>query len=232
MTTLSCRNLTHTYGKAGALETALDDVSVEFSAGEICLLMGPSGSGKTTLLSICGCLLQPSGGEMFVEGEPIHDAPLSRLTAIRRKTIGFVFQHSQLLPFLSLEENLRIVGRNAGIRATALAERIDSLLDRLEIRPWRRRYPHEVSGGQRQRFAIARALVHRPRIVLADEPTAALDWRHGESAMRLLIDEARASGSLLITVSHDSRLLPLFERVLNLENGRIVTDSASEVVCA
>jgi putative ABC transport system ATP-binding protein len=223
--------LTHTYGKTGALETALRDVSVEFAAGEICLLMGPSGSGKTTLLSICGCLLRPAGGELYLDGEPVQAAAIKRLTAIRRQTIGFVFQHSQLLPFLSFEENLRIVGRNAGMASVALAERIDGLLERLQIAPWRKRYPHEVSGGQRQRFAIARALIHRPLIVLADEPTAALDWRHGQSAMQLLIDEARAAGALLITVSHDSRLMPLFDRVLNLENGRIVADSAAEALC-
>lgn len=230
MNPLSCHNLTHTYGKAGTPETALSDVSVEFAASEACLLMGPSGSGKTTLLSICGCLLRPTSGELYLEGEPVHRAPLSRLTAIRRQTIGFVFQHSQLLPFLSLEENLRIIGRNAGIAPRALAERIDGLLDRLEICPWRRRYPHEVSGGQRQRFAIARALVHRPRIVLADEPTAALDWRNGENAMKLLIEETRMSGALLIAVSHDARLLPLFERVLQIENGQIVADTLSEVL--
>src|SRR5581483_6144556 len=100
MTTLSCRNLTHTYGKHGATETALRAIDVEFAAGEICLLMGPSGSGKTTLLSICRCLLRPTCGELYVHGEAVERATLGRLTAIRRRTIGFVFQHSQLLPFL------------------------------------------------------------------------------------------------------------------------------------
>jgi putative ABC transport system ATP-binding protein len=130
----------------------------------------------------------------------------------------------------TLVENLRIVGRNAGMARAALAERIDGSLERLQIAPWRTRCPHEVSGGQRQRFAIARALIHRPLIVLADEPTAALDWRHGQSAMQLLIDEARAAGALLITVSHDSRAIPLFERVLQMENGSIVADRMAEAV--
>lgn len=148
--------------------------------------------------------------------------PRDNLTALRRSVIGFVFQHSQLLPFLSLEENLRVVGRNAGLSNATREERLDYLLNRLEVARLRRRYPHEISGGQRQRFAIARALLHRPKIVLADEPTAALDWRHGEEAVKLLIDESRAAGALLITVTHDARLLPLFDRELRMENGHLV----------
>jgi ABC-type lipoprotein export system ATPase subunit len=221
MSPLYCRNLTHVYGQGETAEVALDGVTAEFAAGEACVLMGPSGSGKTTLLSIFGCLLTPTRGELLVCGEEVHAAPRHRLTTLRRKAVGFVFQHSQLLPFLSLEENLLVIGRNAGLPATELKRRVDRLLARLEIGRFRCRRPHEVSGGQRQRFAIARALLHGPKIVLADEPTAALDWRHGEEAVKLLIDESRAAGALLITVTHDARLLPLFDRELHIENGRI-----------
>lgn len=225
--TLSCQNLTHVYGRGEVAERAVEDVSVEFAPGESCVLMGPSGSGKTTLLSILGCLLTPTQGELYICGEAVHHAAPKKLTDLRRGTIGFVFQHAQLLPFLSLEGNLTAIGQNAGLERRELKHRIDGLLERLEIGRLRRRRPHEVSGGQRQRFAIARALLHRPKIVLADEPTAALDWRHGEEAVKLLIDEARAAEALLITVTHDSRLVPLFDRVLHLENGAVVDDSRS-----
>ncbi|HET6880277.1 MAG TPA: ABC transporter ATP-binding protein [Pirellulales bacterium] len=222
MSPLYCQNLTHVYGRGDMAETALADVSLEFEAGETCVLMGPSGSGKTTLLSILGCLLTPTRGELYVCGEAVHAAPRHKLTALRRKAIGFVFQHAQLLPFLSLEDNLLVIGDNVGLSRHELKDRIDRLLERLDIGRLRRRRPHEVSGGQRQRFAVARALLHGPKIVLADEPTAALDWRHGEEAVKLLIEEARSAGALLITVTHDARLARLFERELHIENGRIV----------
>lgn len=221
MKPLICQDLTHVYGRGETAEAAISDVTAEFAAGETCVLMGPSGSGKTTLLSIFGCLLTPTRGELYVCGEAVHAAARNKLTALRRTAIGFVFQQSQLLPFLSLEDNLRAIGRNASLPAAELKRRVDRLLGRLEIGRFRRRRPHEVSGGQRQRFAIARALLHGPKIVLADEPTAALDWRHGEEAVKLLIDEARAARALLITVTHDARLLPLFDRELQIENGRI-----------
>src|SRR5487761_995115 len=224
MNPLYCRNLTHLYGRGETAESALADVSAEFAPGETCVVMGPSGSGKTTLLSIFGCLLTPTRGELFVCGEAVHGAGQKKLTALRRTAIGFVFQQSQLLPFLTLEDNLLVIGNNVGLPTSELKHRIDGLLERLEIGRLRRRRPHEVSGGQRQRCAIARALLLRPSIVLADEPTAALDWRHGEEAVKLLVDEARAAGALLITVTHDARLARLFDRELHIENGRILTD--------
>jgi ABC-type lipoprotein export system ATPase subunit len=222
MNPLICRDLTHVYGQGETAEVALDGVTAEFAAGQACVLIGPSGSGKTTLLSIFGCLLTPTHGELRVCGDEVHAAPTHRLTALRREAIGFVFQHSQLLPFLSLEDNLLAIGRNAGLPAGELKRRVDRLLARLEIGRFRRRRPHEVSGGQRQRFAIARALLHGPKIVLADEPTAALDWQHGLAAVKLLIEEARAAGALLITVTHDTRLLSLFDRTIRIEGGRVM----------
>ncbi|HVA51316.1 MAG TPA: ABC transporter ATP-binding protein [Pirellulales bacterium] len=221
MNPLICRNLTHVYGNDETNEAAVVGVAAEFRAGETCVLMGPSGSGKTTLFSIFGCLLAPTQGELHVCGVPVHAAPPAKRTERRRTAIGFVFQHSHLLPFLSLEDNLLAIGRNAGVPQNELRKRVDGLLDRLDVAGLRHRRPHEVSGGQRQRFAIPRALLHTPKIVLADEPTAALGWRHGEEAVRLLIDEARSVGALLIAVTHDARLAPLFDRELKIENGRI-----------
>jgi putative ABC transport system ATP-binding protein len=196
-------------------------VSASFAAGEVCVLMGPSGSGKTTLLSILGCMLRPTAGELKVCGESVDWRSPGRLTHFRRVHLGFVFQHAQLLPFLSVAENLEVVGRNAGLSAKPLADRIEELLGRLGIAAMRHKKPDHLSGGQRQRVAIARAVLHRPSILLADEPTGALDWHHGQEAVRLLVEQAQAEGALLLTVTHDTRLLPMFGRVLRIEDGRL-----------
>jgi putative ABC transport system ATP-binding protein len=223
---LECRRIGHVFG-AGALgETVLRDVSLAFAAGERCVLMGPSGSGKTTLLSILGCLLSPTSGELILDGERVNHERPGSLSALRRQKIGFVFQHAQLLPFLSLYENLAIVGRNSGLQGDDLKLRLNDLLERLGIAELRKKLPHQASGGQRQRFAIARAVLHRPAILLADEPTAALDWQNGEAAVRLLVEQAQREGTLLITVTHDARLLPLFERTLHIANGQVAEGCA------
>jgi ABC-type lipoprotein export system ATPase subunit len=220
-TVLQCDALHHTYGRGEAAESVLLGASASFAAGEACVLMGPSGSGKTTLLSILGCMLKPSAGELKVCGERVDWRSPGRLTHFRRVHLGFVFQHAQLLPFLTVGENLEVVGRNAGLSAKMLADRIAELLERLGVTAMRHKRPDHLSGGQRQRVAIARTVLHRPAILLADEPTAALDWRHGEEAVRLLVEQAQAEGAMLLTVTHDARLLPMFGRVLKIEGGRL-----------
>ncbi|HEY7422855.1 MAG TPA: ABC transporter ATP-binding protein, partial [Gemmataceae bacterium] len=177
--------------------------------------------GKTTLLSILGCMLKPSAGALKVCGESVDWRSPRRLTHFRRVRLGFVFQQARLLPFLTVAENLEVVGRNAGLSAQRLADRIDELLERLGIASMRHKKPGHLSGGQRQRVAIARAVLHRPAILLADEPTAALDWQHGEEAVRLLVEQAQTEGAMLLTVTHDSRLLPLFRRILRIEDGQL-----------
>lgn len=218
---LECRQITRRFGEGALAEAVLREATVSFTAGETCVLIGPSGSGKTTLLSILGCLLSPSSGELLLEGKPVSFRNPEELASLRRNRIGFVFQQAQLLPFLTMEENLAIVCRNVGLGRKEMTHRIATLLDRLNIAELRHKRPHETSGGQRQRFAIARALLHRPAIVLADEPTAALDWTIGETAMQLLVAQAREEGSLLIVVTHDQRLLPMFGRTLRIEAGRL-----------
>jgi putative ABC transport system ATP-binding protein len=184
------------------------------------VLLGPSGSGKTTLLSILGCLLPPSAGELWLRGQRVrHEAGV--LAELRRRHLGFVFQHAQLLPFLTLEENVRLPGRNAGLREAEVSGRVKELVRRLDVAGLGQKLPAQASGGQRQRIAIARALVHRPAVILADEPTAALDWQHGEQVVRLLTEQARRDGAALLTVTHDTRLVPLFERVFVLDAGRL-----------
>jgi ABC-type lipoprotein export system ATPase subunit len=221
MAALVCHNLTKTYGRGALAETALAGVTIRFQAGECCMLLGPSGSGKTTFLSIVGCLLSPTGGTVEMEGLPIDYTKKGRLTRLRRKQIGFVFQHAQLLPFLSVFENLSIVGRNAGLTGKETKGRINGLLEQLSIARYSHRKPDDLSGGQRQRVSIARAVLHRPRMILADEPTAALDWENGQSATKLLIEQSHNDGALLIVVSHDTRLVPLFDRTVHLESGQL-----------
>jgi putative ABC transport system ATP-binding protein len=224
---LECREVRHAFGHGPLAEVVLRGVSVAFAAGDTCLLMGPSGSGKTTLLSVLGCLLTPTSGELLLDGERVEHRLPGLLGRLRREKFGFVFQHAQLLPFLTVEDNLRVIGQNAGLARGELDLRIQTLLDQLEISPARRKRPDQLSGGQQQRVGIARALLHRPPILLADEPTAALDWEHGEAAIRLLLEQARAEGALVLAVTHDPRLLPLFRRRLRIERGLLYEGAES-----
>jgi putative ABC transport system ATP-binding protein len=221
MVALACHNLTKTYGQGPLAETALARVSLTCDRGETCALLGPSGSGKTTLLSILGCLLAPTEGQVELDNQVVPHHRPGELVALRRHKIGFVFQHAQLLPFLTVADNLRVIAKNAGMPRRESSERIGTLTTALGIDAYRHRKPAELSGGQRQRVAIARALLHRPPVLLADEPTAALDWENGQAAIRLLIEQAKAAGSLLIVVTHDTRLIGLFDRVIRMESGRI-----------
>jgi putative ABC transport system ATP-binding protein len=168
-----------------------------------------------------GCLLSPSVGELSVDGQRVDQQSAWMLQELRRTKIGFVFQHAHLLPFLNVEENLRVVARNCGLRPADAAARVAELGRRLEIWSYRHRKPGELSGGQRQRVAIARALLHRPPIVLADEPTSALDWQNGQIAMDLLVEQAKAAGAVLLTVTHDTRLVDRFDRVLRVDCGKV-----------
>jgi putative ABC transport system ATP-binding protein len=219
MAILECVGVRHTFGRGELAEDVLRGVSVAFEPGQACVLMGPSGSGKTTLLSILGCLLTPTSGRVVLEGKAVDFTARGSLGRLRRDKIGFVFQHAQLLPFLTVAENLDVVGRNAGLSARAVGRRVGELLERLGIAAMRHKRPDQLSGGQRQRVAIARAMLNRPPILLADEPTAMLDWTHGEAAVRLLVEQARAEGALLLAVTHDARLLPMFGRHLSITGG-------------
>ena len=216
---LTCQSITKSYGSGDIIENVLKQVDLEFFQGQASVLIGPSGSGKTTLLSILGCLLAPSEGRLLIADQSVNFSDKSSLTEVRRQKLGFIFQHAQLLPFLTIEENLAIVGRNAGMKDTDIKQRLDNLLKRLELQAMRYKQPNQLSGGQRQRVAIARALLHRPSIVLADEPTAALDWLTGKTVVELLLEQARLEQAVLVVVTHDTRMLPLFDRILSIADG-------------
>ncbi len=217
---LTCHDVSKTYGTGELAQTVVDRVTLSLARGTTCVLVGPSGSGKTTLLSLWGCLLTPTSGEIQLDGQTVPFDSRRRLADLRRTRLGFVFQHSQLLPFLSVEENLRIVGRNAGMVDGEIGNRTVELAERLGIARLIKRRPGDLSGGQRQRAAIARAVFHRPSIILADEPTAALDRENGQAAVALLIEQAKANNALLIAVTHDTRLLEQFDCRYSMESGR------------
>lgn len=216
---MACQGICKSYGTGEMTELVLKRVDLEFFEGQASVLIGPSGSGKTTLLSILGCLLAPSEGELLIADQTVNFSDKSSLTEVRRQKLGFIFQHAQLLPFLTIEDNLSIIGRNAGMDDTDIKLRLDNLLTRLELQAMRYKHPSQLSGGQRQRVAIARALLHRPSIVLADEPTAALDWHTGKTVVELLLEQARLEKAVLVVVTHDTRMLPLFDRILSIADG-------------
>jgi ABC-type antimicrobial peptide transport system, ATPase component len=220
---LECSNLRKSY-KSGEdhSEEILHGISMTISRDDCAILLGPSGSGKTTLLSILGCLLRPTSGELSVDGEVVDFSSVDGLTERRRAKIGFVFQHANLLPFLSVQENLVTVGRNAGVPQSHLRQKIDDLLNTLGLQGAAMKFPSQLSGGQRQRVALGRALVHSPSVILADEPTASLDWETGTIVTEMLINRARELRAALIVVTHDTRLIPRFNRVLRMESGNVI----------
>jgi putative ABC transport system ATP-binding protein len=201
---IEVRRLTHRFGDGVEAKPVLSELSLAVAPGEIVLLTGPSGSGKTTLLTLVGALRAVQEGSCRVLGSELAGASEAARVALRRR-IGFIFQHHNLLGFLTARQNV------------AMALELDPALDdKTEA------YPATLSGGQRQRVAIARALVHAPGIVLADEPTAALDSRTGGEAMRLLRRLAKEQGRTILLVTHDPRILDIADRVVAMEDGRIV----------
>src|SRR5438128_461649 len=209
---------------------ALSDVDLEISAGELTLLMGPSGSGKTTLLSILGCILRASSGLLEVLGESVETLPEKELPRIRRAAIGFVFQGFNLFPALTTVENVSLALDLRGVRRGKAEGRAAELIREVGLAGKSRSYPADLSGGEKQRVAIARALAGDPPIVLADEPTAALDSTSGKNVIELLQRLAHEHGRAVVMVTHDPRVLSYGDRIIHLEDGRIAgEESGSEI---
>lgn len=206
---------------------ALRGVDLEVRAGELTLLMGPSGSGKTTLLSILGCILRASEGTLELLGEKVSTLPENELPRIRRDAIGFVFQGFNLFPTLTAGENVALALDVRGVRGTTARPRAEELLAEVDLTPKAKSFPADLSGGQKQRVAIARALAGNPPILLADEPTAALDWTSGRTVIELLQRLARKEGKAVVMVTHDPRVLSFGDRIIHMEDGRIVREEAA-----
>jgi putative ABC transport system ATP-binding protein len=212
-----------TYEVGGDEVVALDRADFEVGADEIVTLVGPSGSGKTTLCSIAGGLLTASEGSIVVGGNDISDYSARQLTDFRRKSVGFVFQAVNLVPFLTARENLLVVDELSGRggRRKDAAERADQLLDELGLADRAKNLPAQLSGGQRQRVAIGRALMNDPELVLFDEPTSALDSNLGDQVVKLIRDEMKSRGTAAIIVTHDDRITHYADRTATIEDGRI-----------
>jgi len=209
-------------GKGAAEVLALAQVNLELSPGEVVLLEGPSGSGKTTLLGVAAGLLRPDSGEVWIDGQPLAGLSSAELCGLRAARVGFVFQRANLLGRLSLLDNVSLAARLAGRSAREAEAEARELLDQLGLSHLQGRRPHQVSGGEEQRTALARALVHRPRLVLADEPTANLDSKTGTRVAEQLRALATQRGAGVLIATHDQRLVPYADRSLRLEDGRMV----------
>jgi putative ABC transport system ATP-binding protein len=217
-------NVEKVLGTGPAQVRALKGVSLTLRGGELTLLMGPSGSGKTTLLSILGCMLSPTEGTVRVRGEAIEGKGPEELAKIRRENIGFVFQSYHLFPTLTAADNVRLAldvrdesGRKAKNRAREALARVGLAQKTIN-------YPKQLSGGEQQRVAIARAVVGEPSVVLADEPTAALDAENGKAIMGILAEIAKDPNRGVLVVTHDPRLVPYADRIVHIEDGNIVRE--------
>jgi putative ABC transport system ATP-binding protein len=221
---VSVRDITKTYAQGEAAMRALDQVDLDVSRGELVLLMGPSGSGKTTLLSIVGCILRPTAGTIRLLGQDVTNLHERDLPRVRLERIGFVFQGFNLFPTLTAQANVALALDLKGVSRRDAARRAAELLDQVGLEAKRDEYPSDLSGGQKQRVAIARAIAGDPPIVLADEPTAALDTQSGHTVMALLRRLAHERDRSVVIVTHDSRMLGYADRIVRLEDGRIVDD--------
>jgi putative ABC transport system ATP-binding protein len=209
------------YGEGDTTVNALDRISFQVKEGEFVAIVGPSGSGKSTLLSIAGVLLSPSNGRLVLDGKDITPLSAKEMTDIRLYQIGFIFQSSNLVPFLTVQDQLLLVDKLAKKRKMESKKRANELLDQLGLSHRHHHYPHLLSGGERQRVAIARALMNDPEIILADEPTASLDSKRGREVVEMLAEEAKSREKAAVMVTHDERVLDLCDRILEIKDGKL-----------
>jgi putative ABC transport system ATP-binding protein len=221
-------NLTKEYRLGKHVVQALDGVHFEVTAGEFVAIMGPSGSGKSTLLHLIGGLDKPTSGEITLAGKKLGLLSDKKLTLLRRRNVGFVFQFFNLLPTLSAEENIILPVLIDGKNLSKYKERLDSLFNLVGLADRRRHKPEQLSGGEQQRVALARALITEPAIVLADEPTGNLDTKTGNTIMELLRRSCDELGQTVIIVTHDPRAASYADRVVFLRDGQIVNEMRIE----
>ncbi|MDQ6816321.1 MAG: ABC transporter ATP-binding protein [Actinomycetota bacterium] len=229
---VEARELTRRYGEGATAVDALRGVSLDVQSGALVAVMGPSGSGKSTLMHIVAGLDKPTTGTVQIAGTEITELGDTKLTLLRRKHIGFVFQFFNLLPMLDAQENIVLPLSIAGEQPDA--EWLEDLLRRTKLSDRRSHRPAELSGGEQQRVAIARSLITHPTILLADEPTGNLDTKTGSEILELLRDSADAYGQTIVMVTHDARVASIADRILLLADGLIVKEligsNASEVL--
>ena len=220
---IKVENLVKKFGKGENEVTVIDGANFSLNKGEFVALVAPSGAGKTTLLMMIGCVLEPTSGKIEIGGEVVYENKwtIKDDRALRRKKLGFVFQAHYLIPFLNIEENVSLLPYENGESPEIVKPRVKELLDYLDVGTKLKNMPSELSGGQNQRVAIARALANNPSIILADEPTAALDMTRSVNVVKLLRKIAKEKNVTIIMVTHDERLLPYCDKVLSIKDKKI-----------
>ncbi len=221
---IEVKKLVMSYGKGSAKVDALKGIDLSVDKGELLAIMGPSGSGKTTLLMILGLVTIPTQGQLILDGDNIYNGSTRDFQKLRREEVGFIFQFSNLIPFLTAEENILLPMDLINVSGQEASARALELLDYLGVKDRAHALPDKLSGGEKQRVAIARALANRPAMILADEPTASLDTDRGLSVMRLLRKVSSEQGTAILVVTHDERMIGEVDRVLQLVDGRVVSD--------
>ena len=222
---ISIKNINHYYGKGSLRKQILFDISLEIYAGEIVIMTGPSGSGKTTLLSLIGGLRSVQEGSLKFLGDELCGASQSKLVHMRRK-IGYIFQAHNLLGFLTARQNVQMaVELNNNISQSTAISQSEDMLASVGLQERVNYYPDNLSGGQKQRIAIARALVNHPPLVLADEPTAALDKQSGRDVVEIMQRLAKEQGTAILLVTHDNRILDIADRIVEMEDGLLTRDA-------
>ncbi len=227
---IKAENLVKTFGKGDSMVEVINGASFQVNKGELVALIAPSGAGKTTLLMMIGCVLEPTSGSIWLGDEKVYENRwLTKETRkIRREKIGFIFQAHYLIPFLTILDNITLVPQTNGISKEESEKNAIALLRYFDIEDKAKSMPSSLSGGQNQRAAIARALANRPQIILADEPTAALDIKRSVDVVKMLKKIAVDQDVAVIMVTHDEAMLPLCDRILKIEDKKVVSHSVSE----
>lgn len=226
---IELKNISKSYKDGDSVNTILRDICVKIKKGEFVAILGPSGSGKSTLLAIAGMLLSQDKGDIIIDGDNMTNKNQKEWTKIRRERIGFIFQNHQLLPYLTTEEQLKLVANMTSSKVNVNDE-IEEFLKDLGIDDCRKKYPKQMSGGQKQRVAIARAFMNKPDIILADEPTASLDGARGRQIAQMIRQEVKKKNTAVIMVTHDERILDLVDTIYRLENGKLTKQEMKAVV--
>jgi putative ABC transport system ATP-binding protein len=225
---LQVDSIARSFGAGKTLVQAVRGISFALRRGELTVLMGPSGSGKSTLLALISGLLRPTQGSCLIDGKDLWRCSERERRRFRLINYGFIFQHHFLFPALTARQQLEIVLRwGQGLKRKAAASRSEVILRSLGLENKAHCLPVELSGGEKQRVAIGRALVKSPKLVFADEPTSSLDWERGRQIVEILKEQTRANQTAVVLVTHDARVLELADRVIRLEDGRLASDSLS-----
>ena len=224
MSVIEARQVTKIFGSGHTAVKAINNVSLDVTPGNIILVMGPSGSGKTTLISMLGTLMRPTKGDIRLDGKNTKQLAPNQLADLRLRTLGFMFQSFNLLSALSALQNVMIPLLAAGVSKPTASKRAGELLAELHLGERLRNLPRDLSGGEKQRVAVARALANEPKVILADEPTANLDSKTGHDVMQLLCQTACSQGRAVVIVSHDTRIRQFAKRVITIEDGKLTNE--------